>query len=392
MVRTVKRELIDTRGNSSRSTRTSAQEIHEASGANENCDSVVAEDNNIQRRVLRSKYLTVKNRISDEKDHISNIDSDKFKSIIEEVDSLHQLVTKPREQVADAEALFDITNTLVTSVKAYTNEGVTPSDFVSCLLRDFGQQGGPGGSQDEGRNSIRWKDIGLAVSHVFRSAYGCRTMLGPMNTELKQRKNAIPRKRSKPVERAQPEELDGTATEEKTDTDKNMATMFDILRKNRTVHLENLILNRNSFAQTVENLFALSFLVKDGRAEIKVDEKGCHIVAPKNAPGANAVQAGDVSYSHFIFRFDFRDWKLMLSSVAVGEELMPHRNTVDISCSTQPSTESEEAQAALPTTPIRKLCRNRGLVMQEHTVVEDSPQNGDLTGVAAIRKGKRKLQ
>ncbi|CAA2974441.1 non-structural maintenance of chromosomes element 4 homolog A-like isoform X2, partial [Olea europaea subsp. europaea] len=140
MVRTVKRELIDTRGNSTRSTRTSAHEIHEASGANENCDSVGAEDNNIQRRVLRSKYLTVKNRISDEKDCISNVDSDKFKSIIEEVDSLHQLVTKPREQVADAEALFDITNTLVTSVKAYTNEGVTPSDFVTCLLRDFGQQ------------------------------------------------------------------------------------------------------------------------------------------------------------------------------------------------------------------------------------------------------------
>lgn len=60
----VKRELIDTRGNSSRSTRTSAQEIHEASSANKNCDSVVVEDNNIQCRVLWSKYLTVKNRIS----------------------------------------------------------------------------------------------------------------------------------------------------------------------------------------------------------------------------------------------------------------------------------------------------------------------------------------
>lgn len=85
-------------------------------------------------------------------------------------------VQKPREQVADAEALFVITNTLVTSVKAYGNEGVTPSDFVSCLLRDFRQEVGPNSSQNEARSLIRWKDIGQVVSHVFRSAPGCCTM------------------------------------------------------------------------------------------------------------------------------------------------------------------------------------------------------------------------
>ena len=74
------------------------------------------------------------------------------------------------------------------------------------------------------------------------------------------------------------EQIDDTQTEEKTDTDKNMSTIFDILRRKKRVRLEALILNRNSFAQTVENLFALSFLVKDGRAELSVDANGFHIV------------------------------------------------------------------------------------------------------------------
>lgn len=64
MVRTVKRELIDNRGNCSRITRTNAREVNEASGVNEDCDSGEAEDCTFRRRVLRSKYLTVKNRIS----------------------------------------------------------------------------------------------------------------------------------------------------------------------------------------------------------------------------------------------------------------------------------------------------------------------------------------
>ncbi|XP_073157363.1 non-structural maintenance of chromosomes element 4 homolog A-like [Henckelia pumila] len=387
MVRTLKKEPIS---NGGRLTRSSAQNIN---GEGRTSNNGGPEDTTVERRVLRSKYLRFKNRISDERDDMSKVDADKFRSMIDEVDSLHQLVTKPREQVADAEALFDITNTLVSSVKAYRNEGMTASDFVSCLLRDFGQQGVASCSQDDGRNLIKWKEIGHMVSHVFRSAPGCCTMVGPMNTEMKQRKTVVHRKRTKPTEDIRPEELDDSVRKEKTDTDKNMAIMFDILRRNRNCKLENLILNRNSFAQTVENLFALSFLIKDGRAEITVDEDRCHLVSPRNAPSANAVLSGEASYYHFIFRFDFKDWKLMLASVGVGDELMPHRCNVNQPSSTQPNSVDEEAEAAPPTTPIRKLSRNRGLVMQEQIVVQDSPESGDTAAVraAAIRKGKRKL-
>ncbi|GJU11255.1 putative reverse transcriptase domain-containing protein [Tanacetum coccineum] len=91
-------------------------------------------------------------------------------------------VQKPIKQVVDAEALLDITNTLVTSVKAQTNEGVTVGDFVSSLLRGFGRLGS-GNDVHGSRNVVKWKKLGIVVSHVFVKGDCCCRMLRPMNFE-----------------------------------------------------------------------------------------------------------------------------------------------------------------------------------------------------------------
>lgn len=335
------------------------------------------------RRVLRSQYLALINKISDSKDDLTSVDSDKFSRIFNEFENLHQKVQKPREQIADAEAFLDIANTMLSSVKSQSVNGVSPAEFVNALVNGFGQPSQRIDADESAPVSIKWKDLGLAVCSTVLVSCGCSTMLGPMDTELKERKRAVYRKRTKPGEGVRPDEVDDTQSEEKTDTDKNMAIMFNVLRQKKRVRLENLVLNRRSFAQTVENLFALSFLSKDGRVEIIVDKNGSHFALPRNAPAANLVASGEVTYNHFVFRFDFKDWKLMSEMVPMGEELMPHRETA-VASSSGPSDFPQDSQ----TTPIRKLSRNRGLVVQEDTVVEDSP---DVEGDGTRRRCKRKL-
>ncbi|XP_065864462.1 non-structural maintenance of chromosomes element 4 homolog A [Euphorbia lathyris] len=373
-IRAVKREQVKRNQTASTATR----------------DDSTPEEKSVDRRVLRSKYLALSNKINDERDDLTRADSKNFASIIKEVEDLHNHVQRPREQVADAEALLGIASTLVSSVKSQSNEGITPADFISRLLLEFGVANRALDNEVNAPNSIKWKEIGLLVSPIFLKCNGCSTMIGPMNTELKQRKtvvNRISRKRTRPTERSQPEKVNDSGKEEKTDTDNNMATMFEILRRKRQARLENIILNRRSFAQTVENLFALSFLVKDGRIEIIVDESGSHIVSPRNAPAANSVMSGEVTFRHFVFRFDFKDWKVMTQVVKEGDELMPDRKSV--SCEVDQSAANNMAEN-LKRTPIRKFSRNRGLVLQEDSVVEDSPET-EIAKANATLRCKRKL-
>ncbi|GKA73041.1 non-structural maintenance of chromosomes element 4 homolog A-like protein, partial [Tanacetum coccineum] len=80
---------------------------------------------------------------------------------------------------------------------------------------------------------------------------------------------------------------------------------------------------------------------------------------------------------------------LMQESVTEGEELMPYRIPADISPNSQRKLPQAEIESVLPTTPIRKFSRNRGLVLQEQTVAEDSPESGD-SGSRGGRIWKRK--
>ncbi|KAE8731631.1 Non-structural maintenance of chromosomes element 4-like protein A [Hibiscus syriacus] len=388
MRRTVKKEKQTGKGTTAAErVRTKVAGVARGESADLESSQLNREDDAENRRVLRSRYLAVMTKINDARDEISSVDSNKFSIIINEVDNLHQQVSKPREQVADAEALLDLANTLATSVKSISCEGISLADFVNCLIREFGKSSRSPETQENEQISIDWKDIGMAVSPLLRTCKGICTMLGPMNNELKQRKPVLTRKHNvRPTDTARPDEVDDGGAEEKTDTDKNMAVMFGILRRSRQVKLESLILNRSSFAQTVENLFALSFLVKDGRAEIVVDEAGSHLISPKNAPAASSVASGEAAYSHFVFRFDYKDWKVMMNTVPLGEELMPHR---DASHSIFSEAEPATNNSGTSTTPIRKLSRNRGLVLQE-SIIDDSPEI-DASKGPGIRRCKRKL-
>ncbi|KAH8957634.1 hypothetical protein BDL97_07G103200 [Sphagnum fallax] len=293
--------------------------------------------NTEQRRVLRAKYRQLQQTIT---------------------------VQKPREQIADAEAVLDIASTVFESVKGATRKsGVSPAGFVGAIIENFGIRMP---DDDNDLATINWGLLGLQACGIICEVPGLHTMLGPMDIEPKMRKVPAPRKaRVKPSQCTRPEEVkDQNEMDAKAETDANMETMFGILRNVKCARLDALVLNRRSFSQTVENIFSLSFLVKDGRIAITYDEDGTHLVAPKNAPTAADRSSGKATNAQFVFRFDWACWQSMQERLEEGKELMPDRVNMH----------DAETEGPRQRTPIRKNSRNRG---RERNAIESHENDNE---------------
>ncbi|MCO5564325.1 hypothetical protein L7F22_017985 [Adiantum nelumboides] len=327
---------------------------HSAPSANEEAEDVKVGSVN-DRRVLRSHYRHLKASIAEGKEHLLSADSRRFDEIVRRADDLYTLVHRPREQIADAEALLDITEAFLNSVKdSRQGNAVKAGDLVSTIIKNFRQ---PANLDDTEITILDWNALGSEATCIFHDAPGLQTMLGPMESEPKKRKAAASRRRERgpAAETARPETVGDEEGEKQSQTDKFIRTMFNILRRcgERGCELEQLVLSRDSFSQTVENIFSLSFLVKDGRAQINIQD-GKQFVAFKYAPTA-AERAGrpqggeeqQIINSQFVFRFDFKDWILMKEMVEQGTEQMPQRK-------------QQAMPSQTPSTPIRKNSRNRG--------------------------------
>lgn len=89
------------------------------------------------------------------------------------------------------------------------------------------------------------------------------------------------------------------------------------------VPLFKFCVNPKSFGQTVENLFYVSFLIKEGKAGLGYDTRGLPTISAAAERGLNERQEKERKQA--VFSMSFELWEELVESFGIEKSIIPHR-------------------------------------------------------------------
>jgi len=89
------------------------------------------------------------------------------------------------------------------------------------------------------------------------------------------------------------------------------------------VPLFDFCVNPKSFGQTVENMFYISFLIKEGSVGLSFDSRGLPTLG--TAETKTLAQRQEAPKNQAVFTLDFDMWEEIIESHGIQKSLIPHR-------------------------------------------------------------------
>lgn len=202
-----------------------------------------------------------------------------FQDVCKAADDLVERISNPRDNSLSSYIFKDITDIGRERASGLGETEFTARDLVGRIWKRFGKDDG----------DMDWDGMWKMCKGFMKAKLGVVHMLGALGDRVKRResqgrnvgRNAGKMVVEECVEASGKECVKGK--ENPKATDKLMEEMYGVLIREGYVPFPELVLNPCSFAQTVENVFALSFLVKDRRVKFHQDKEFGVVVslAPK---------------------------------------------------------------------------------------------------------------
>ncbi|KAF8556101.1 hypothetical protein OG21DRAFT_1459890 [Imleria badia] len=288
-----------------------------------------------EKRDIRKKYRLLEKKTGGASKHLrpQDHDADDLAGQVAEADALFLKVKNPTEATLDSTVLRNVSSISAQKARAMKlgSAAFDMDDFVSKLITYMGgrqrfedEDGDDMEGVEEG--TLDWDKIGRKALAKSRRVPVTGFMLGPLALEQKKR-GPVKRQKQDQVqeEERRPQEIkEEDIKRSDNETTKNVLKIKQILENTGPINLFRFIVNPNDFAQSVENLFYLSFVIRDGECAFEINEEGEPVVMLCEQPSMED-RAGGVHARQIVMEFDMATWKRAIEVWNITESTIPQR-------------------------------------------------------------------
>ncbi|NXG21347.1 NSE4A protein, partial [Grallaria varia] len=257
------------------------------------------------------------------REEMLNSKSNRLTEALEEANKLFDGVCRAREAALDAQFLVLASNLGKEKANELHSEmtAFDSATFAEDLLTTMGinrteveeNDSEPGGFLP----SDAWQKVGEEALKHFRRAPTFHYMLGSFKSDPPVAKQRIERQKKASrgeAKQAMPAQLKKMEESHEEATEKEVERILGILQTlfendpDTPISFFDFVVDPNSFARTVENMFHVSFLIRDGLAEIKLDDDELPVIEPtKSRKGEYSQEPG--ARNQVVISLTQQEWK-----------------------------------------------------------------------------------
>ncbi|XP_018593633.1 non-structural maintenance of chromosomes element 4 homolog A isoform X2 [Scleropages formosus] len=299
------------------------------------------DDDPAERRQLRHQYRELINSVQQNREDILSPTNNKLTEVLEEANRLFVNVRQTREAALDAQFLVLATDLGKEKANQLHADGSAfdPSAYAEHLLSFMGlnRLEEAEDSDEEGASSgylpqDAWRKLAKRAENCFRTTPSFHFMLGSFLAEPPPPRQRVERQRRAPVKEAKrimPTQLKKMEESHQEATEKEVERILGYLQSYHTddptspISYYEFVTDPTSFSRTVENIFHVSFLIRDGMAKIYQDRDKLPCIAP--VPEGEA--EGSSSRQQCVISISPRSWKEIIEVFGIKEPMISAPNS-----------------------------------------------------------------
>ncbi|KAI5777667.1 Nse4 C-terminal-domain-containing protein [Geopyxis carbonaria] len=303
-----------------------------------------------ERREVRKDYRALQRKLDDSKSEYLQPENDGLLQTFLKAEKMFKNVKQTSDATLDSRLLVGASDLFFRKVSNMVvgshGTGIDVDEFVGkslSFMRNANNQGrehAPDESDDEADDdALDWAYLGrMAGFRSMKRPAPSDFLLGPMAVQKKSRVQKARKEglgRRKGEKAVQPVEMSKEAGTQ--DTQKNLIqivrelhdVLYNFFTENEIengFNLYKIVINPESFSQTIENIFYVAFLVKEGRVAIYEDDaQGGIPVLELSEPAVAENYATGLQRQQMIFSLTMWEWKEAIEVFDITEGIIPTR-------------------------------------------------------------------